>query len=136
MKLNHQFTVDRNSHGYTIQGYIPGLKKEDLDVVLQQNNLTILGVRLPSPNDMEIMKAKLANVPNDELDNFMLRIGAGRFGRFSETYKLPKNVDTEKIQATYQGGVLRVTIPIKTENPPQSKQNRFPFYTDKDIWWK
>jgi len=75
---------------------------------------------------------------------------------------LPDNVDTEGIDATYTGGVLRIVIPKKQKynvSPPQhqSQQDespnerdyqqasrfpspyspfgRTPFFGDRDFWW-
>lgn len=44
------------------------------------------------------------------LEQEILRIGAGAFGSFSQSYELPEGVSGENIKGSYTGGVLRVTV--------------------------
>ena len=37
------------------------------------------------------------------------------FGSFSRSFTLPKSVDTEKIKADYNNGILKIDLPKKTE---------------------
>lgn len=43
----------------------------------------------------------------------MLRAAAGRFGKFSETYQLPKDVDVDNMSATYDAGTATVIATAK-----------------------
>jgi HSP20 family protein len=41
-------------------------------------------------------------------------------GRFSRSFRLPENVDTEKIEARFEKGILEITLPLKDEEKPKS----------------
>jgi HSP20 family protein len=47
-----------------------------------------------------------------------------QYGSFTRTFTLPTTVDAEKVQADYDKGVLKVTLPKKAEaKPKQIKVN-------------
>jgi HSP20 family protein len=47
-----------------------------------------------------------------------------QYGSFTRTFTLPATVDSEKVSATYDKGVLKVTLPKKAEaKPKQIKVN-------------
>ena len=47
-----------------------------------------------------------------------------QYGSFTRTFTLPNTVDTENVQATYDKGVLKITLPKKAEaKPKQIKVN-------------
>lgn len=54
----------------------------------------------------------------------MLRVAAGRFGKFSETYQLSKDVNADNMQATYDDGILKVVIPKVIRAPTFQHQSR------------
>ena len=75
----------------------PGVEREDLDVSVENNRLTIRGERREEreveSDDREYLRSE--------------RI----YGTFQRTFALPENVDHEDIQAEYEDGVLKVSIP-------------------------
>ena len=83
------------------------------------------------------MRAKLekAGIPEEHHDQALLRMGAGRYGKFAETYQLPPGVDVDNIKATYQGGVLRAIIPVPDQPIHPTQKQPFPFFSDNDLWW-
>jgi HSP20 family protein len=79
----------------TVKAELPGFRREDLEVSVHENNLTISGER----------KAE-----EDRKDAEFYR--SERFyGRFQRSIPLPFSVDTEKIEAHYRDGVLTITLP-------------------------
>jgi HSP20 family protein len=47
-----------------------------------------------------------------------------QYGSFTRTFTLPQTVDTESVSATYDKGVLKITLPKKAEaKPKQIKVN-------------
>lgn len=82
---------------------IPGLKKEDLDIQLHENILTIKGER------------KFEH--EDKKDNYH-RIERG-YGNFVRTFTLPNTVSQEKIGAGYKEGILTITLPKTAEAKPR-----------------
>jgi len=77
---------------------LPGLRKEDVAVTLQDNVLTIRGERKPEAATKEA--------------GYYLRERV--YGAFSRTIELPVTVDAGKIDAHFRDGVLHVMLP-KTE---------------------
>ena len=75
---------------------LPGMDKNDFDISLNDNILTISGER-------RIEK-------NGDNGRTYHRVES-RFGRFSRSLPLPNVVDIDKIEATYENGVLAISIP-------------------------
>lgn len=84
---------------------LPGLKKEDIKVEVVDNQLVISG---ESKSETKF-----------EDHNYVRRERS--FGQFKRSVGLPKNVDTHKINAKYENGLLEVTLP-KVEASQQRKQ--------------
>jgi HSP20 family protein len=82
---------------------IPGVKPEDLDVRLENQTLTVKGER------------KLEGELKQENFHRIER----RFGSFARTFTLPQTVDTEALTASYDAGVLTVTVAKKAEAKPR-----------------
>jgi HSP20 family protein len=77
---------------------VPGMSKEDIDINLQSNTLTVSGER--------------TSERTDEGEDYV-RVERA-FGNFHRTFTLPDAVDHENIEATYEDGVLSINVP-KTE---------------------
>lgn len=73
----------------------PGMKKEDFNLNLKDNYLTISGEKKTTHVDksVKIHRREIA------------------IGNFSRTFELPENSAASRIEATYKGGVLEVLIP-------------------------
>ena len=80
---------------------VPGFEKEDFDVNIDDNRLTISAKR-ESSNEASKEDEKYTR---KEFSQTM----------FSRVFTLPKNVDTEKITAKYKRGILSIEIPKKEE---------------------
>ncbi len=82
---------------------LPGMKKEDIELSLHDNTLSISGERKGED------KFKEAEVYRSE-----------RFvGRFQRTVGLPTLVNSDKVKAHYQDGILTVTLPKAEEAKPK-----------------
>ncbi len=87
--------VAEDADGLILTAEIPGMTKEDLDVTVDDGVLTLKGEK-----------------KEEEATE-----GAGyhrverRYGHFERRIRLPEYVDTEKIEAEYKGGVLRLRMP-------------------------
>jgi HSP20 family protein len=86
----------------TVQAELPGLKKEDIKVNLEDGYLTISGERKQEkPENSEPYQAE-------------------RFrGRFERVISIPSEVDADKIKATYTDGILTVTLPKSEQAKPK-----------------
>jgi HSP20 family protein len=95
--------IFEDEHNITLQVEIPGVKDEDLNITLENNVLTITGERK--------FKAE------EKKDNFH-RIER-RYGKFTRSFTLPTGVEFEKVNATFENGVLNVALPKKEEFKPK-----------------
>src|SRR5580658_4381279 len=86
-----------------------------VDVYEDEHNVT-LKIEVPGVDEKDI---------NVNLENNTLTVhGEREYGRFTRTFTLPTTVDSEKVSATYDKGVLNVTLPKKAEaKPKQIKVN-------------
>ncbi len=75
---------------------LPGMNKKDFDISINDNILTISGER--------------RSYRDGENGRRYHRVES-RFGRFSRSLPLPNVVDVDKINATYENGVLIITLP-------------------------
>ena len=95
--------IYEDDHSINLQAEIPGAREEDIDVRLENNVLTITGER------------KLEH--EDKKHNFH-RIER-QYGRFVRSFTLPGTVDPEKVNAEFNNGLLKLTIPKKEESKPR-----------------
>jgi HSP20 family protein len=82
---------------------MPGLKPEDVDISITGNTLTVKG---------EFKAEK-----EGERGNWHFQ--ERRYGRFHRSLSLPPNVDTEHVDATFEDGVLHITLPKTEEARPK-----------------
>ena len=83
--------------GYYLEIDLPGVKKENIDISVNDGVLTISGER------------KLEK--KEEKENYV-KIESF-FGRFERSFKLPPDADLDNIEAKYEDGVLKIFIPKK-----------------------
>jgi HSP20 family protein len=74
---------------------LAGIDPKDIELDLENNILTISGQKNEERRD----------------ENDTWHLSERRYGKFSRSFMLPRDVEEEKIQAHYDGGVLTVTIP-------------------------
>jgi HSP20 family protein len=100
--------VYEDKDNIVIKAELPGMKREDIEVSLHDNTLSISGERKAES------KHKDAEVYRSERS----------VGRFQRTISVPSPVALDKVKAEYKDGILTVTLP-KTEEakPKQIKVN-------------
>ena len=76
---------------------MPGMRSEDISLDLENNVLTISGQKREERTE------------GDEKHTWHL--AERRYGQFSRSFVLPRDVDSESIQANFENGVLTVSIP-------------------------
>ena len=82
---------------------VPGIKQEDLDVRLENQTLTVKGER---------------KFEQDEKEENFHRIER-RYGSFSRSFTLPQTVDTAAAKASYDAGVLTISLAKKEAAKPK-----------------
>jgi HSP20 family protein len=90
----------------TVQVELAGMRKEDFDISLQDDMLTISGER-----KSESEKREGESFRSERF-----------FGRFSRSITLPSPVKAEEVKAAYEEGVLTVTLPKAEEAKPKKIQ--------------
>ncbi|NLD71511.1 MAG: Hsp20/alpha crystallin family protein [Chloroflexi bacterium] len=98
--------VVEEGDSYVISAELPGVKPEDIDISVTGNTLTIKG------ESHEEHEEERGNVHYRER----------RFGTFSRSVMLPSDVDTSKIDATCDNGILRITAARSEEAKPKRIQ--------------
>jgi len=100
--------VYEDEHQVALKIEVPGIDEKDIDVRIENNTLTVHGER---------------NIEKDEKEENYRRVER-HYGSFTRTFTLPTTVDTEKVLATYDKGVLKIALPKKAEaKPKQIKVN-------------
>ena len=82
---------------------LPGLTEDDVQIEVRDNVLTIAGERKTEEEDKQ---------------NGYFRVERS-FGRFSRSLHLPEGVDADRIAASFDKGVLEVTIPKPEQRKPR-----------------
>ena len=95
--------VYEDKENFIVKAELPGMKKEDIEVSLHADSLSISGERKgeTKEKDAEVCRA----------ERF--------FGRFQRTVTLPTPVAPDKVKAQYKDGILTVTLPKTEEAKPK-----------------
>jgi HSP20 family protein len=95
--------VYEDEHTVTLKIEVPGIDEKDIDVRLETNTLTVHGER---------------KIEKEEKEENYRRVER-QYGSFTRTFTLPTTVDSEKVSATYDKGVLKISLPKKAESKPK-----------------
>jgi HSP20 family protein len=82
-----------------VKADVPGIDPKDIDISLNKDVLTLKGEK------------KRETEEKGENYHFIER----SYGAFARSIRLPRDVQTDKINASYKDGVLRVTLPKSEE---------------------
>lgn len=88
---------------YVVKAELPGMKEEDIDVSVVGDTLTIKGER----------KAE------SEVKEEDYHCCERSYGSFFRSISLPSKVDAENIAASYEGGILEISLPKAAEVKPK-----------------
>ena len=88
-----------------VKAELPGMKKEDIDVSVTDNTITVSGEK----REEEKVEKK---------DYYRLERS---YGSFSRSFSLPAEVQTEKVTAKFKDGILEIRIP-KTEEAKKKEK--------------
>jgi HSP20 family protein len=100
--------VYEDEHNITLKIEVPGIDEKDIDIRIENNTLTVHGERKFEKEEKE--------------ENY--RRVESHYGSFTRTFTLPITVDSEKVEANYDKGVLKVQLAKKSEaKPKQIKVN-------------
>jgi HSP20 family protein len=97
--VNPAIDVAENDEAVTLTAELPGLAEEDVDLSFRDGVITLKGEK---------------KYEHDEEKDDM-RVSERSYGSFQRSMPVPAGVDTEKIKARFDKGVLVVTMPKKPE---------------------
>lgn len=87
--------VAESEKSFEIQFHLSGVKKEDIKIDIKDDRLTVSGER------------KFVN--EDKQKNF--HSVESHYGSFSRSFYLPDTINSDKVEANYQDGILNIEIP-------------------------
>ena len=97
---------DGGNHELVIKAELPDMKREDIQLMVENNTLTIAGEK---KMDEEVKEENCHRIERT-------------FGQFARSFSLPPTVDAGKVTADYKAGVLTVRLPIREEAKPRQIQ--------------
>ena len=98
--------VKETDNEFQLEMAIPGRKKDDIKIEIDKELLTISSEIVKEENETE------ADYTRKEFS----------FDAFKRVFALPETVDADKINASYEEGVLKFVLPKKEEALPKPKR--------------
>ena len=95
---------ETGNHDLVIKAELPDVSREDVEVTVENNVLTLRGEKkLPA----DVREDQFRRVERD-------------YGKFSRSFTLPNTVDAAKVSADYKNGVLTIRLPFREEAKPRT----------------
>ena len=91
--------------GYYIEIDLPGVKKENINIELNDKILTVSGERKFKENVKKENYYKIETT----------------FGKFERSFSIPEDADIENIEAKNENGVLEIFIPKTKKEAPKKR---------------
>jgi len=101
---NPSVDIYETENSVVLSAEIPGVNEKDIEVKLENNQLSIKGER------------KFEKETKEENYHRIER----SYGSFYRSFTLPNTIDQDKITAEYKNGILKVTMQKKEEIKPKS----------------
>lgn len=95
--------IQETEEGYRLVAELPGLTKEDINITLENNVLRLSGER------------KFQKDVNKENYHRIERT----YGSFTRAFALPSQVNSEKVQASFENGLLTLLVPKAEQAKPR-----------------
>jgi HSP20 family protein len=108
MQWSPRVEMEQRGDSIVVSADLPGVRKEDVQIELTQDGLTISAERRDERE------------AGDEESGY--RSSERSFGSFYRTIPLPQTVDREQLKASMRDGVLRITIPLAESAKPRRIQ--------------
>jgi len=102
--LAPRLDVVERSNEFVVKAELPGVKKEDIDVAVENGVLTI--------------NAETRSETEEKEGDRVIR-QERRYGKYVRSLRLGKAVDEKKVKATYKDGILELVLPKAEEVKPK-----------------
>lgn len=101
------FPVDliETDENIIVTASLPGARPEDVNITIQGNTMTISG-----------------EIKQEEMKEGEVYFRERRTGSFRRSFTLPTSVNAERVNAMFENGVLKVTVPKSEEAKPKKIQ--------------
>ena len=96
--------ISETDQEYVIKAELPEVKKDDVQVMLDNGVITISGERKHEKEHKDANEIRIESF----------------YGTFSRSFSLPENIDAKGIRAETKDGVLRVRIPKTQATAPKT----------------
>ena len=93
-----------NNDSFEIDLAVPGMKKEDFTIELNDKVLVI------------------SSETSNTIENDKMRLNEFNFSSFQRSFRVPDSVDHEKIKANYKNGILKIKLPKRKESISKPKR--------------
>lgn len=100
--------ISKTANSIEIQAFLPGIAVDQLETTIDKGLLTISGERKPSSFDTQKEYRRYAE------ERFS--------GAFKRVINLPDDIDSNKVDATYENGILKISIGKQNPSEPQRIQ--------------
>jgi len=98
--------IRENEKDYELELAVPGMKKDDFNVEVDSNIMTI--------------SAEVNTEGSISEENYTRKEFS--FTAFKRSFTLPETINEDKIEASYVNGILKFTLPKKEEALPKPKR--------------
>ena len=98
-QVNPLTNIKKNDQGYEIELFIPGLKKEDFNIMI----------------DNDLLKVKVDKEENDE--EYTRK--EFDFSKVEKVFELSENIEKEDIKASYSSGILHIELKLQEKPKPK-----------------
>ena len=95
--------VQETDKAFVFVAELPGLGKEDIEITLEDNLLTVSGER---------------EFDEKEEGETYHRVERA-YGKFSRSFSLPSQVDNTKVEASFEEGLLKIEVPKSEQAQPR-----------------
>ena len=97
---------DTGQHEIVVKAELPDMRREDIQITVDNNTLTIHGEKKMDPAVREEQFRRIER----------------SYGPFSRSFALPPVVDPSRVTADYKAGVLTIRLPLREEAKPKQIQ--------------
>ncbi len=95
------FDISENEKEFVVEAELPGIDPKELQVYISDGILTVKGEKKKEERE----------------ENYCLTERA--YGAFARSFRIPEDVMTDKVDATYKNGVLRLVLPKAEAQKPK-----------------
>ena len=96
----------KDNNTICMEVFMPGMNKENMELSVSPNSITITAT---------------SNAPEVPRENWMM--WEFPYGKFHRTIELPYEIKPNEVKASYENGILKVSMPLKTPEKEHVKVN-------------